>query len=189
MADRDEGFFHRWSRLKRGDTRKVAEPQEELQSAEQPREPAGPEDSPAEATAQPVAEPDLPPIDSLDRESDYSVFMRAGVAPELRNQALRKLWRSDPVFANLDGLLEYGEDFSEPFKRGGVVPTLYRVGKGMMSAEDEPATEVEPSGAGEASPPEDASPVADVRTSRASDEIAADAASAKASPDDNDEMS
>src|SRR3546814_9494628 len=39
---------------------------------------------------------DLPPIESLDKDSDYTAFLRAGVAPELRKQALGKLWRSDP---------------------------------------------------------------------------------------------
>src|SRR3546814_6644375 len=50
-------------------------------------------DSPAE-----VEDPnaDLPPIESLDKDSDYTAFLRAGVAPELRKQALGKLWRSDP---------------------------------------------------------------------------------------------
>src|SRR3546814_6384088 len=42
----------------------------------------------------------------------------------------------DPVFANMDGLIEYGEDYSLPFKAhaGKVVATLYRVGEGMPAA-------------------------------------------------------
>lgn len=74
---------------------------------------------------------DLPALDSLTRDSDFSPFMREGVPEELRNQALRKLWSSDPVYANLDGLLEYGEDFGEPFRMAGVVATVYRVLEGM----------------------------------------------------------
>ena len=66
-------------------------------------EPAG--SVPDEARAEPPE--DLPDIDSLDAESDFAVFMREGVPEDLKNLALRKLWRSDPVYANLDGLNDY----------------------------------------------------------------------------------
>lgn len=56
---------------------------------------------------------DLPDIDSLDRDSDFTVFMKEGVPAHLRNLAMRKLWASDPVLANLDGLIDYGEDFTD----------------------------------------------------------------------------
>ncbi|MEE9194622.1 MAG: DUF3306 domain-containing protein, partial [Alphaproteobacteria bacterium] len=48
---------------------------------------------------------------TLDKDSDYSVFMKEGVPEQLKKLALRKLWRSDPVFAVLDGLNDYDEDF------------------------------------------------------------------------------
>jgi hypothetical protein len=57
--------------------------------------------------------------------------MQAGVPDGVRNEALRKLWQSDPVFANLDGLVEYGEDFAAAFSLGGAVATVYRVLEGM----------------------------------------------------------
>lgn len=154
MADRDESFLHRWSRLKRSEQEEMLAPQPEPQRATQlssdpsavPAATAG--ELADDHAAQKASDAALPPIESLDRDSDYTAFMRAGVAPELRRQALRKLWRSDPVFANLDGLLEYGEDYSAPFKRGGVVSTLYQVGKGMLApAEDSAAEPAMPSAA------------------------------------------
>jgi hypothetical protein len=70
-----------------------------------------PTEAGADAAEAPVVAPeDLPDIDSLDAESDFSVFMREGVPEELKNLALRKLWRSDPVYANLDGLNDYDPD-------------------------------------------------------------------------------
>ena len=98
----------------------------------------------AAVSAKPEDDPvkDLPPVDSLDRDSDYRAFMRPGVPEELRNQALRKLWASDPVYANLDGLLEYGENFAEPFDKISTVATLYRVLEGMP--QPEPAAEAPP---------------------------------------------
>jgi hypothetical protein len=148
MADRDEGFLSRWSRLKQDerDQKSVAAVEENTQEETSPVTTVTvPDVDPPAETEDPNA--DLPPIESLDKDSDYTVFLRAGVAPELRKQALGKLWRSDPVFANLDGLLEYGEDFSLPFKNRTAVATLYQVGKGMMEAvlrESPPADEASP---------------------------------------------
>jgi hypothetical protein len=138
MAERDEGFLRRWSRLKQDErNRRPETPAEE--AAQEEIAPAAASAVPDAAPGVEAAQPDdpnanLPPIESLDRNSDYTAFLRPGVAPELKRQALGKLWRSDPVFANLDGLLEYGEDFSAPFKNRAAVATLYRVGKGMMES-------------------------------------------------------
>ncbi len=66
--------------------------------------------TPGEA-ATPVDPADLPDIETLDENSDYTVFLQDGVPEELRRLALRKLWRSNPIFANLDGLNDYDEDF------------------------------------------------------------------------------
>jgi hypothetical protein len=70
----------------------------------------------------------------------------------MRQQALRKLWTSDPVLANLDGLLEYGEDFRAAFVNPGVVKTLYRVGKGMRDVLENDVLENDAPPADEASP-------------------------------------
>src|SRR6185437_3698628 len=67
-------------------------------------------------------------------ESDFTPFMRADVPEALRNAALQKLWRSDPIYANLDGLLEYGEDYAAKF-RDTTVNTVYRVLQGMPDGE------------------------------------------------------
>jgi Protein of unknown function (DUF3306) len=139
------GFLQRWSRLKQ------AERDEAAHRATAP--------PPGAAPLQPVPEPedplkDLPALDSLTKDSDFRPFMREGVPEELRNQALRKLWASDPVYANLDGLLEYGEDFGEPFRMAGVVATIYRVLEGMPDPEKpavEPQAAEPPAAAGSAS--------------------------------------
>jgi hypothetical protein len=127
------GFLARWSRLKQAERDKALS-----------RDPAPP-DPAAVDSAEPPADPpeDLPALESLTKDSDFRAFMRPGVPEELRNQALRKLWGSDPVYANLDGLLEYGEDFAAPFRMAGVVATVYRVLEGMPEPEKpaESATE------------------------------------------------
>jgi hypothetical protein len=125
-------FLERWSRLKHRAAAKAP--------AAAPPAPDG-APPPTDAAAEDVLK-DLPPVESLGRDSDYRAFMRPGVPEALRNRALQKLWVSDPVYANLDGLVEYGEDFGEPFRAAGVVATLYRVLEGMPApdpAETAPA--------------------------------------------------
>ena len=52
-------------------------------------------------------------IDELEYDSDFTVFMNDKVPEKLRRMALRKLWRSNPILANLDGLNDYDEDFTD----------------------------------------------------------------------------
>jgi hypothetical protein len=58
--------------------------------------------------------------------------MRPGVPEHLRTLALRKLWRSDPIFSKLDGMVEYGEDYSIASWPKGVIKTAYKVGRGFL---------------------------------------------------------
>lgn len=134
MADEGEGFVARWSRLKRARD----EPRGGDVAAGAAAAPA-PAPAPAAAAELPDETVELPSIEDLTRESDFTGFMRKGVPVELKHQALRKLWRSDPVFANLDGLLEYGDDYGAAWKTGAAVRTLYRIGKGMVDSAEETA--------------------------------------------------
>ena len=80
--------------------------------APQDANPPVPREADASAEEAPtIAAEDLPDIESLDKDSDYTPFMQEGVPDELKNLALRALWRSDPVLANLDGLNDYEENF------------------------------------------------------------------------------
>jgi N-acetylglucosamine kinase-like BadF-type ATPase len=47
---------------------------------------------------------ELPAIDSLTAESDFTVFMAPDVPAPVRAAALRKLWRTNPIFSQSDGL-------------------------------------------------------------------------------------
>lgn len=82
---------------------------------------------------------DLPDIESLDASSDYTGFMSSKVSDTVRNMALRKLWRSDSVFANLDGLIDYGEDFTDAATVVEGMKSVYTVGRGMVDYEAEEA--------------------------------------------------
>ena len=129
---KDESFLGRWSRRKA--EAKTAEDTapvdpEILSEAETP------EGTPAtqESGEPPAFDPStLPDIDSLGPGSDFSMFMQAGVPPALKTKALRKLWRVKPELANLDGLIDYGEDLTGSFKVVDHLKTAYEVGRGFL---------------------------------------------------------
>ncbi|MEP5089255.1 MAG: DUF3306 domain-containing protein, partial [Paracoccaceae bacterium] len=55
----------------------------------------------------------LPDPDELKLGDDIKGFMSKAVPDRLRRRALRQLWRLNPVLANVDGLVDYGEDFTD----------------------------------------------------------------------------
>lgn len=79
----------------------------------------------------------LPDPDTLKAGDDFSVFMSKSVPTRLRNRALRRLWVSNPVLANLDDLVDYAEDYRTAGLTGEVVQTTYQVGKGLMKHVEE----------------------------------------------------
>lgn len=91
MVMKKETFFARWSRLK-----KVAE-----EAVEKP------------PVAPAIAAEELPSIESLTMESDFTGFFRAKVDEKLRRAALKKMLR-DPHFNVMDGLDVYIDDYSLP---------------------------------------------------------------------------
>ena len=134
MSEPDDKFLSRWSRRKA-----------EAQSAEPAPSPDASTDQTAGTDAEQTPDEaaivaDLPDIDSLDKDSDFSAFMKQGVPQALRRQALRKLWKVNPVFGILDGMNEYDEDFTITTAIGESVKTIYQVGKGMVREEEEPVT-------------------------------------------------
>lgn len=135
----DGGFLSRWSERKS----EARQTQDEAQGdvVEQAARESG---APADATAETAAETeafnpdDLPDIETLDKDSDFSVFMHSKVPEALRRRALRRLWRVDPTFAFLDGMNDYDEDYTDAAMVVEGLKTAYQVGKGMISP-DEPA--------------------------------------------------
>ncbi|HXQ66738.1 MAG TPA: DUF3306 domain-containing protein [Alphaproteobacteria bacterium] len=81
----------------------------------------------------------LPPVETLSYDSDFKPYLASGVPEGLRREALRKLWRSNPMLANLDGLNDYDEDYSQVGKLPEAVKTLFQVGRGMVAPPEESA--------------------------------------------------
>ena len=79
-----------------------------------------------------LAELELPDPDTMKQGDDFSAFMSDAVPERLRKRALRQLWRSNPVLANLDNLVDYGEDYTDAALVVENLQTAYQVGKGML---------------------------------------------------------
>ena len=126
-ADDDgESRLSRWSRLKR--QKPQAEP-EHAQPETAPPDLAPPETEEEEAAL--LARLDLPKPETLGPDDDFTRFMAPAVPAFLRQRALRVLWRSNPAFSVLDGLVEYGEDYRAKMT-GQTVTTAYQVGRGFL---------------------------------------------------------
>ncbi len=114
MAD---GFLGRWSRRKQQarEAEPEAAPLPDAATAAPSAVPAAaapvpaPEPEPAAAAPRPT----LQDVQALTHESDFSGFVARGVAPEVRNAAMKKLF-SDPHFNVMDGLDVYIEDYTLP---------------------------------------------------------------------------
>ena len=93
--------------------------------------------------AEALAELGLQEPETLQAGDDFSAFMQAQVPERLRKRALRVLWRSNPVLANVDNLVDYGEDFAAEGVLGEVIQTVYQVGKGILAEPEEAEAEPE----------------------------------------------
>lgn len=71
--------------------------------------------------------------DDMKMGDDFAAFMQKAVPEHLRRRALRKLWLSNPVLANLDGLLDHNDDFSDAATVMPDMKTTYQVGRGMLA--------------------------------------------------------
>lgn len=181
MTEEREGRFARWSRLKgmhRGRERSGPSVAPEQTALGTRPAPAREKEPPTEEAAQPdTTAPALPPIAELDKDSDFTPFLRAGVPERTHREALRALWRSDPVFAFRDGLTDYDEDYTAIGMVEQVVRTAYHAGQGYLEAPGETAAEDgRPDDAGEAGQAADAADALSLVTT------ASDAPSAQSDP-------
>jgi hypothetical protein len=123
-APPDEPFLSRWARLRRaareGDSTATEPSAESPASAEAaPVHGDPPPDEEAPAGTSPAK---LPSLDSLTEDSDFGAFMAEGVSPELRRQALRKMFRN-PKYHVVDPLDPFRADFAAFTALGSTITT------------------------------------------------------------------
>lgn len=158
MAHDDESFLARWARRKQHRERDAGAEADRTgkaaADAPAPEAAADPEAAQAaEARRRDLVE-SLPDPDTLGPDDDFAQFLQDGVPEQLRQRALRRLWLSDPVFANLDRLVDYDLDYTDAATVVENLKTAYKVGRGMI--DDTAASE-----AGTAEAPADAQAAAE----------------------------
>ncbi len=185
MTEESEGFPSRWSRLKR--TRKQAVPGHA--APDLPKESLGTEAGtearppPADPESEAAAPPDLPSIESLDEDSDFSVFMQEGVPEEQRRLALRKLWRLSP--GEIDGLDDYDEDYTIAEMVIKKASDLLEVAKGAPDEQTKKALAAGDGAARESQQPP-AGETAAAQATQATEELHADPAATEEPPEEPD---
>ena len=198
---RDDNFLSRWSRRK---ARSRAESVVVEPAVVEPRVPTPAPLAPAaslpEAAAAdpapaghaqagqvaPAPAVELPDLDLLGEDSDYSAFLTPGVDADLRKRALRKLF-SSPKFNVFDGLDTYRDDYTSFPALGSVVTAdmryhVERLAKKVVEVIDEqtrPDTVAEPVAPSIIAP--EAAPLADQTAPAA---LGGPAAPAAAAPDE-----
>ena len=124
-----EGPLRRWARRKRevareekaaDEARRRDDPRDTSGAAGRIRESAGDAPDPDTVEERVLTDEDMPPLESLDENSDYSGFLSSGVSEALRRRALRKLF-SSAVFNIPDGLDDYDDDFTSFAALGDIV--------------------------------------------------------------------
>ena len=113
-ADSREDFLARWSRRKLDARHDAPEVPGDTAVA------VTPSGTPAVEPERELTDADMPPIETLDADSDYAAFLSPGVSDDLRQQALRKLF-SQPDFNITDGLNDYDEDYTQFAGLGNVI--------------------------------------------------------------------
>ncbi len=113
-GDGEQDFLTRWSRRKakaraaRKEQAAEAIPAQQVSAAEK------------DPGARPATDADLPPIDTLDENSDYSAFMSPEVSEHLRRMALRKLFHT-PAFNVIDPVDQFTLDWNGFTPLGSIV--------------------------------------------------------------------
>ena len=129
-----EDFLERWSR------RKLAARQggevDVVGESTATHEDVAPADGESEKV---LTDVDMPPVETLDADSDYSPFLSPGVSDDLRQQAMRKLF-AQPDFNITDGLNDYDEDYTQFGGLGTLVThEMKRMLQRELEREDEAA--------------------------------------------------
>jgi hypothetical protein len=127
----DKGFLSRWSDRKlqadAEDSEKAPDalPAETAETAENEFEGKSDEEI--------LSILELPEPETLKLGDTVEKFMDGRVPERIRARALRAFWKTNPVLANIDGLDEYCDDYTDAAMIIENMQTIYEVGKGYAT--------------------------------------------------------
>jgi len=148
MSETDpKPFLSRWAKRKAASQSGQNEPEAGAQSedsiaavAEETEEEAALSDEELRARYE------LPDPEECSEEEQLDGFFDGHVPDRLRQMAMRRIWRLNPLFRFADEMVEYGEDFTDAATVIPNMQTAYKVGKGYLDkllAEEEQAKAAE----------------------------------------------
>ncbi|MBL6595888.1 MAG: DUF3306 domain-containing protein [Candidatus Puniceispirillum sp.] len=141
----DGGFLSRWSARKSQIARGETVPEEvPLPPAEDGAGLAVESDEDAALSdAELLEKYELPDPEEVTEETGLDHFMSGDMPERLRQMALRRLWRLNPMFGIVDDMVEYGEDYTDAAVVIEGMQTAYTAGKGYARKAVEPEEMVE----------------------------------------------
>ena len=131
MSETDpKPFLSRWAKRKAGQTE--ADLSKEVVKTAQ-AEVAGETNEEAALSDEDLcAQYDLPDPEQCTESEQLDGFFDGQVPDRLRQLAMRRLWRLNPLFKFADEMVEYGEDFTDAATVIPNMQTAYKVGKGYL---------------------------------------------------------
>jgi hypothetical protein len=125
----DKGFLSRWSDRKL--TAELEERQLAIPETDDGEKPRDEFDGKSDDEILTILE--LPAPETLKLGDTVEKFMDGRVPERLRARALRAFWKTNPVLANIDGLDEYCDDYTDAAMIIENMETIYQVGKGYAT--------------------------------------------------------
>ena len=134
----DGGFLSRWS-ARKSQIAKGEDVPDEVPSPEIADDVIEDEEDAALTDAELLKKYDLPDPEAVTEESGLEQFLNGrGLPGRVRQMALRRLWRLNPLFGVVDDMVEYGEDYTDAATVIEGMKTAYTVGKGYAKEVVEP---------------------------------------------------
>ena len=134
----NENFLSRWSKKK--SKQKTEDENSKLEQID-PENPIEQDDTPSLVEendklndVELLKKYNLPNPDKIKREKSLDVFFKEGVPDRLRQIALRRVWRLNPIIKFADAEInDYHEDFTDAATVIEGMETAYKVGKGYLT--------------------------------------------------------
>ena len=139
MNEKDENFLARWSKRKlSGKTAETIDDSKEIENFSQDNSTANydsiaDENSDDEITDEELlAEYELTHPEEINDPEKLDDFFSRPVPDRLKQLAMRRMWRINPLFRFADEMVEYGEDYTDAATVVPDMKTAYQVGKGYF---------------------------------------------------------
>ena len=132
MSEKDpKPFLSRWAQRKSAGQLE-AEPLKDVMQTEQVDAAAETEEEATLSDEELCAQYELPDPEKCTESEQLDGFFDGQVPDRLRQLAMRRLWRLNPLFKFADEMVEYGEDFTDAATVIPNMQTAYKVGKGYV---------------------------------------------------------